>query len=91
MLNSLVLCVSSADAAVSIDVGITSNAEAFQMHLQIGLRVLSQAACYRINTIHCYLYTYKWRMGCVGSQAIVATMILVDRKDSKGVVSFVIQ
>ena len=61
------------------------------MHLQIGLRVLSQVACCRINIIHHYLYTYKWCMGCVGSQAIVATMILVDRKDNKGVASFVIQ
>ena len=61
------------------------------MHLQIGLRVLSQTACYRINSIRHYLYTYKWCMGCVGSQALVATMILVDRKDNKGVASFVIQ
>ena len=61
------------------------------MHLQIGLRVLSQTACYRINTIHRYLYIYKWCMSCVGSQAIVATMILVDRKDNKGVASFAIQ
>ena len=61
------------------------------MRLQIAQRVLSQAACYRINTIHHYLYTYKWCMGCVGSQAIVATMILADRKDNKGVASFVIQ